>query len=89
MNGNEQAVNENPKKNEICLTPGCGKPVRTIGVCLSCYQSHRRAVRRGDTTWDALGDAGLVSLKPRSIATAARESAGLTSTNSAGNATQS
>jgi hypothetical protein len=47
-----------PKKPPVkCLTPGCGKPSRTRGLCGSCFRTARRRVLRKEIT-----DAQLVKL---------------------------
>lgn len=79
MNDNASKVNDFSGNPEICLTPRCPNEAETRGVCGACYQSHRRAVKNEATTWAALEIAGLIlPLVPKSVATIAREEAGLT-----------
>jgi hypothetical protein len=67
------------EKNSECLTPQCEGAVEIAGVCRACYASHRRAVVRGETTWEAIEEAGLIRFQTKRLASAARKSAGLTS----------
>lgn len=43
---------------EKCLQEGCGKAQTHRGLCLSCYRSASRLVRRGKITWEELEAAG-------------------------------
>lgn len=58
----------------VCLTPECGKPGRTRGLCSRCYTVARRLVKDGRTTWDALEAKGRVSKPARSRGKEAVES---------------
>lgn len=49
----------------ICLTPECGGPVESRGVCKSCCNQARKLVSGGRATWEALEARGLV--RPPSI----------------------
>lgn len=42
-----------------CLVPECKKMALTRGLCHSCCEQARRAVREKITTWDALEKLGL------------------------------
>lgn len=44
-----------------CLTPDCQNASVRRGVCLACYESHRRSIRRGSVTWKKLETLGLVN----------------------------
>ena len=48
-----------------CLTDSCPRPPALRGVCRACYISHRRAITRGEATWEQLERAG-VTRAPRS-----------------------
>ena len=37
-----------------CLVPGCEKPQKTRGLCVTCYAVARDLVKEGKTTWDKL-----------------------------------
>lgn len=43
-----------------CLNPSCSKEATTRGNCPICYNSLRRDVALGETTWEALEQAGRV-----------------------------
>ena len=49
-----------------CLNPHCEKQQFQRGLCRSCYQSARRYVKLGKTSWENLVNQGkaLVPLKP-------------------------
>lgn len=55
----------NTKANENgiqhCLVPGCDRPVRSRGLCNSCYTSACYLVRQGRTTWAQLEKGGKVA----------------------------
>ncbi len=42
-----------------CLTPHCGKPSFTRGLCRKCYSVALGIVRDGVETWDSLAALGL------------------------------
>lgn len=44
----------------ICLTPECGGPVESRGVCKSCCNQARKLVSGGRATWEVLEARGLV-----------------------------
>lgn len=46
-------------KSEQCIVPNCGKPKSVRGMCNYCYQTAKRNILRGNTTWDELLTAGL------------------------------
>jgi hypothetical protein len=41
-----------------CMAPGCSRKERKRGLCDSCYQTFRRMVKAGLTTWEELVEAG-------------------------------
>lgn len=41
-----------------CLVPGCDKPQKTRGLCVSCYTVARDLVKSGKTSWPTLVEAG-------------------------------
>ena len=43
-----------------CRTKKCTRDARALGVCESCYSVIRRAVERGEITWDQAEKRGLV-----------------------------
>lgn len=45
--------------HDICIIPGCGRPYHSRGLCDTCRTSARRAVNRGETTWEELVELGL------------------------------
>lgn len=47
------------KNPETCTVHGCKEPAETRGLCASCYQSARRRVQVGDTSWEKLERTGL------------------------------
>ena len=49
-----------------CLVPNCKGVASTIlkGLCSTCYQSAKKIVDAGDTTWEELTKMGLVAKKP-------------------------
>lgn len=49
---------EEPEKAK-CLTPGCDNKEDTRGQCSRCYAATCRAVKKGETTWEAVVAAGL------------------------------
>lgn len=60
------------RKPEVCLIPGCKKPVRCHGQCEDCYQVSRRQIRKKETTWEELEDAGLAKRAESPAASAIR-----------------
>lgn len=55
------------KEQSKCLMPDCdrnGDGAR--GLCISCYNTSRRAVAKGETTWRKLERANLAR-KPHSV----------------------
>jgi len=42
-----------------CLTPGCDNNASTRGICVACYQTARREIRRNTITWEELEKMGL------------------------------
>lgn len=41
-----------------CLVPSCSCRARARGLCRTHYENARRAVERGETTWERLEAAG-------------------------------
>lgn len=46
-----------PRPTLLCLQ--CHLPARSRGLCWACHSRLRRAVARGDTTWEAAVRSGL------------------------------
>lgn len=44
----------------ICMTPDCGEPLHTRGVCARCYSRFSYSVKTKQTTWRKLVAAGMV-----------------------------
>lgn len=44
----------------ICMTPGCGAPLHTRGVCARCYSRFSYSVKTKQTSWRKLVAAGMV-----------------------------
>jgi len=41
-----------------CMTPDCGRANYARGLCYLCYNTARRLIKEGRTTWDAVVKAG-------------------------------
>ncbi len=54
------------KRKPKCKVPGCGRPANYArGVCVNCYKLLHRRVISGETTWEELAEAGLVTDQPK------------------------
>lgn len=42
----------------VCLRPGCGRPIRSRGLCEVDYKTASKLVRDGKTTWAKLERSG-------------------------------
>lgn len=60
-----------------CMTEKCDKEAQWKGLCRSCYGQARQLIDSGETTWEELGNMGLVQLaeKPFKEAFRARKAA--------------
>lgn len=45
-------------KKKVCLVQGCGGPLRSRGLCNSCYTAAKRLVALERTTWEQLVEQG-------------------------------
>lgn len=46
------------KQKADCLAPHCPEKGSRLGLCIKCYQTARRLVLDGKTTWEALEQQG-------------------------------
>ena len=59
---------------EVCLLPGCGRPVKNRGLCNSCNLAAAKLIKAERTTWEQLEEWGMcLPPKPRSKFVAAFE----------------
>ena len=47
-------------ENEICLIPNCGKRAKTRGLCMTCYGSVHRLIKRNITTFQEMVEVNLL-----------------------------
>lgn len=57
--GCKQRRRQRRQPHDICITPGCDRPYHSRGLCDTCRTQARRAIKRGETTWEELEELGL------------------------------